>query len=74
MKNADWVVLLESSTYSVPIELIYIQDKVGVTCYMVQLQFVSIVVSDAIIPFLKGENYGKKEYFQDESERIKETV
>lgn len=29
---------------------------------------------DAIIPFLKGGNYGKKGYYHDESERIKEIV
>lgn len=29
---------------------------------------------DAKIPFLKGGNYGKKGYYCDESERIKEIV
>lgn len=30
--------------------------------------------NDAIIPFLKGGNYGKKGYYHYESERIKEIV
>ena len=31
-------------------------------------------LKEAIIPFLKGGNYGKKGYYNDESERIKEIV